>query len=487
MAEKSIPQLTRRDTLKFGAMTLGTAIAPFGKTLAATQPTAVDSLKMYRRGQADYEAYRRSLIWNLYKPARYPEVIVQAETAQDVAAAIKLAKRQGLRVTAKGTGHTRSASFMRNGGMLIDTAGIIDIQVDPARKVATATPGVRAGMLTAALSKHGLFFPTTHDASVGIGGFVMSGGFGWCANRYGFAASNLLGIDVVTADGELIHSNDEQNPDYVWCARGAGPGMFGVVTKYYLRVHDMPKAVHQSTYALPNESWREAMQWLWEVCPTMSRDLEVYPFQNYKPGGNDSKLAPAMLVSMAAMSDSTEEAIEALRPFEANPLVKKASIHKFAEPLDINGLFQFYGGMMVASYRYFIESAWTSASSDAVIKAVGDVLDRPPNDLSYSLWLPFPHVKPISNSAMSHVSNWCFYMIGLCKTEAEDDAVRDWVLEGVRRLEPMSPGLMLNEEDLVTRPVKNILTPEKWAKYTTLKQKYDPTGLFGGFRTLQNA
>jgi hypothetical protein len=78
-------------------------------------------------------------------------------------------------------------------------------------------------------------------------------------------------------------------------------------------------------------------------------------------------------------------------------------------------------------------------------------------------------------------------MIGLCKTEAEDEAVRDWVLEGVRRLEPMSPGLMLNEEDLVTRPVKNILTPEKWAKYTALKQKYDPNGLFGGFRTLANA
>jgi hypothetical protein len=213
----------------------------------------------------------------------------------------------------------------------------------------------------------------------------------------------------------------------------------------------------------------------------------VYPFQNYKPGGNDSKLAPAMLVSMAAMSDSKEEAIEALRPFEANPIIKKASIHKFAEPLDINGLFQFYGGMMVASYRYFIESAWTSASSSDVIAAVGDVLDRPPNDLSYSLWLPFPHVKPIPNSAMSHVSNWCFYMIGLCKTEAEDEAVRDWVLEGVRRLEPMSPGLMLNEEDLVTRPVKNILTPEKWAKYTALKQKYDPNGLFGGFRTLANA
>lgn len=376
---------------------------------------------------------------------------------------------------------------MRDGGMLIDTGRIVDVQVDPQRKVATATPGVRAGMLTAELAKHGLFFPTTHDASVGIGGFVMSGGFGWCANRYGFAASNLLGIDVVTADGELIHSNDEQNPDFVWCARGAGPGMFGVVTRYYLKVHDLPKAVQQSTYALPNEAWREAMQWLWEVCPTMSSDLEVYPFQNYKPGGNDSKLPPAMLVSIAAMSDSPEAATKALQPFEAHPLVKRASIHKFAEPRDVNALFQFYGGMMVASYRYFIESAWTDAPADKVIAAVGDVLDRPPNDLSYSLWLPFPHVKPIPNAAMSHVSDWCFYMIGLGRTEADDDEVRGWVLDGVRRMDPLSPGIMLNEEDLVARPVKNILTPENWRKYTALKAKYDPKGVFGGFRTRANA
>jgi len=219
----------------------------------------------------------------------------------------------------------------------------------------------------------------------------------------------------------------------------------------------------------------------------MSRDLEVYPFQNYKPGGNDSKLPPAMFVSIAAMSDSAEEATRALQLFESHPLVKKASIHKFAEPRDVNTLFQFYGGMMVASYRYFIESAWTNGTANQLIAAVGDVLDRPPNDLSYSLWLPFPHVKPIPNAAMSHVSNWCFYMIGLGRTEADDHDVRDWVLDGVRRMEPLSPGIMLNEEDLVARPVKNILTPENWKKYTTLKAKYDPKGVFGGFRTPSNA
>jgi len=477
--------VTRRDTLRLGALAgLGAALGPVSDVMAATTTTSsASALKLFRRGEADYEALRRSMIWNLYKPARYPEVIVQPQNEAEVVAAVKLARQNGLQIAVKGTGHTRSASFMRDGGMLIDTARLIEVKVDPRNKLATATPGVRAGMLTAELGKHGLFFPTTHDASVGIGGFVMSGGFGWCVNRYGFAAANLAGIDVVTADGELIHSDDETNPEWVWCARGAGPGMFGVVTKYYLRVHDLPKAVKQSTYALPNERWDEVMKWLMTVTPTMSRDLEVYAFTNYKPGGNNSTAPPATLIAITAMSDSADEATKALKPFEANPALGQASVHNFAEEKDLNALFQFYGGMMVASYRYFIESAWVPGNSTRAIEAVKTTLDNPPNDLSYSLWLPFPHRKPIPNSAMSHASDWCYYQVAITRKEADDKAARDWVLDGMRRMDEFSPGIMLNEEDLVARPVRNVLTPENWAKYTALKAKHDPNNLFRGFRT----
>jgi hypothetical protein len=483
MTRRTRPGVTRRDTLKWAGLAgLGAALPPFAQVAGAADAAAGGTLKLVRRGEPSYEATRRSLVWNLYKPARYPDVIAHPQTEADVIAAVNYARQNGLQITVRGTGHTRSASFLRDGGMLIDTGRMIDVTVDPAAKRATATPGVRAGMLATELGKHGLFFPTTHDASVGIGGFVMSGGFGWCVNRYGFAASNLEGIDVVTADGQLIHSDDEQNPEWVWCARGAGPGMFGVVTRYYLRAHDMPKAVRQSTYALPNESWDEVMSWLMTVVPTMSKDLEVYAFTNYKPGGNNSTAPPATLISISAMSDSDEEAVAALKPFEANPVLPKASIHKYAEPKDLNALFQFYGGMMIASYRYFIESAWIPGNTDRPIKAVKSVLDSPPNDLSYSLWLPFPHRKPIANAAMSFASDWCYYQVGMSRDEAGDAAARKWVLDGMNRMDTFSPGIMLNEEDLVFRPVKNVLTPENWQKYTALKAKHDPKNLFGGFR-----
>ncbi len=490
MTQKRPRTVTRRETLAAGALAgLGAMFGGVARLAANPSSTApAEALQIFRRGAPDYEAVRRSLIWNLYKPARYPEMIVRARTEQEVIAAVKMARREGLKLTVRNTGHTRSASFMRDGGMLLDVSALVDVKVDAKTRTAAVTPGVRAGMLLNELGKHGLFFPTTHDPVVGMAGYIMSGGFGWCANRYGFAASNLLGIDVVTADGDLIHSDDTTNPDYVWCARGAGPGMFGVVTKFYLQVHDAPRAMRMSTYAYPKDSWPEISRWLMQISPQMSKDLEVYLFTSYKVGGPSAQTEPSTLLAITAMSDSVEEATRALQPFESCPIIDKASVRNFAEPREVSALFQFYGGMMPASYRFFMENAWTDRGADKVIPALAPAIDAPPNDISYSLWLPFPHVKPIPNAAMSYASQWCIYMVGLGRKESEDEQVRGWVLDGARRLDSVSNGgIMLNEEDLVARPVRNILTPEKWAKYQQLRAKYDPQGLFGGFRVAGKA
>jgi FAD/FMN-containing dehydrogenase len=483
MPDKTSRTLTRRATLAAGALTgLAATLGRLGATPIA-QPAPKDALQIFRRGDANYEAVRRSMIWNLYKPARYPDMIVRARSEQDVIAAVKMARREGLKLTVRNTGHTRSASFMRDGGMLLDVSALADVKIDPGARISVVGPGVRAGVLLNELGKHGLFFPTTHDPVVGMAGYIMSGGFGWCANRYGFAASNLLAIDVVTADGELIHSDDTENPDFVWCARGAGPGMFGVVTKFYLKVHDAPRAMRMSTYAYPKEAWPEVARWLMEISPTMSRDLEVYLFTNYKVGGPGTQTEPATMLAITAMSDSDEAATRALQPFENCPIIHKASVRKFAEAREVSSLFRFYGDMMPASYRFFLENAWIDRAADEVIPALAPSLDAPPNDISYSLWLPFPHVAPIPNAAMSYAADWCIYMIGLGRHESEDPQVRGWVLDGARRLDSVSNGgIMLNEEDLVARPVRNILAPEKWTKYQQLRAKHDPKGVFGGFR-----
>jgi FAD/FMN-containing dehydrogenase len=100
---------------------------------------------------------------------------------------------------------------------------------------------VRGGEeLAPALNARGRMFPGGHCPSVGLGGFLLQGGQGWNCRTLGWACESVRAIDIVTADGELVHASEDENTDLLWAARGAGPGFFGVVTRFHLRLHPRP-------------------------------------------------------------------------------------------------------------------------------------------------------------------------------------------------------------------------------------------------------
>ena len=135
-------------------------------------------------------------------------------------------------------GHSWAAWSVRDDALLIDLAGMREMTYDPGTGIATASPAVKGGAeLVPFLTSHGRAFPGGHCPSVGIGGFLLQGGQGWNSRKYGWACENVAAIDVVTADGELIRADEEQNSDLLWAARGAGPGFFGVVTRFHLRTY----------------------------------------------------------------------------------------------------------------------------------------------------------------------------------------------------------------------------------------------------------
>ena len=81
----------------------------------------------------------------------------------------------------------------------------------------------------------------------GVGGLTLGGGFGRLARTHGLALDNLVGVDIVTADGLLRHASAGENPDLYWAVRGGG-GNFGIVTKMGFRL--MPQPEHWRTGAV---------------------------------------------------------------------------------------------------------------------------------------------------------------------------------------------------------------------------------------------
>src|SRR4028118_830326 len=185
-----------------------------------------DGLKgdAFAPGEGGYHEARAA--WNL-NAHQSPAVVVMAEGAADVLAAVRLARDEGLGVGVMATGHGVAAPA--DGGVLINTSRMRGVHVDPETRTARVEAGAKWADLVprrAARGPAGLQGSTSH---VGVVGYTMGGGFGWLGRKYGFAADSVKEADVGTADGELIKASAHENADLFWGLKGGG-GNFGIVT-----------------------------------------------------------------------------------------------------------------------------------------------------------------------------------------------------------------------------------------------------------------
>ena len=181
--------------------------------------------KNYFRGAPGYETARRATVWNGLLPDRFPDVIVQAHDTDDVVAAIRYARANGHKVGVRSGGHSWAASHLRDGGLLLDVSRLDHCTVDTARMTADVGPGKIASDFATELDSQGLFFPSGHCEGIRLGGYLLQGGYGWNSPAIGLACESVLGLEVVTADGEQIYCDPENHPDLYWAARGSGTGL----------------------------------------------------------------------------------------------------------------------------------------------------------------------------------------------------------------------------------------------------------------------
>ena len=224
-----------------------------GPAMAGSGPDVAGTV--IRRGDDNYELWRQAMVFHRSKPNRYPDMIIQARSADDVQAAVRYAAKNQLKVTTRSGGHNATGASLRDGGLCIDLSTLTGVQIDDARQIALTQPGVKSAQLTAQAGARGFSFPVPHCPSVGLGGFVLGGGIGLnYTYRDGFAALSIDAAEIVTANGELVMASADENPDLYWAVRGAGPGFFGVVTRFHLRVYPTSRGILSSSYILPLEA-----------------------------------------------------------------------------------------------------------------------------------------------------------------------------------------------------------------------------------------
>src|SRR3954453_20328801 len=192
-----------------------------------------------RPGDEGYDAARA--LWNAAHDRR-PELILRCAGVADVIAALRFARSNSLEIAVRGGGHSIAGFSGVDGGLVIDLSPMKGIRVDPQARRAVVQGGCVWGDVDAETQALGLATTGGLVTTTGVAGFTLGGGIGWLMRKYGLAADNLVGADVVTADGELVHASEAENPMLLWALRGGG-GNFGVVTSFEFDLHKVGPTV----------------------------------------------------------------------------------------------------------------------------------------------------------------------------------------------------------------------------------------------------
>ena len=219
--------------------------------------------------------------WNLAVDQR-PVAVVLAESAADVAATIETARAAGLRVAPQGTGHNATPLGDLGDTVLLKTSRMRRVEIDAETQTARVEAGVIWIEVVEAAAEHGLAGLAGSSPDVGVVGYTLGGGLSWLARKYGLAANSVTAVELVTAGGELVRADRENEPDLFWAVRGGG-GSFGVVTALEFRLYPLTEVyagvlfwpVERATEVL--SAWREWIETVPDELTSVGRILQLPP------------------------------------------------------------------------------------------------------------------------------------------------------------------------------------------------------------------
>jgi len=245
---------SRREFVYAGLVTAGVmGILP---ALAADDPVSnLDDLarvvrgRMLRDNSPGYDEARK--VWNLAYDRR-PLAMVRVANVDDVRRCVEFAAKHSVPIAIRGGGHSYAGYGVADRALQIDLGTLNTVSVDRVRKVASVGGGTRIRDLLGATLPAGLYTPMGACGSVGVAGLTLAGGDTSGRGLYGTASDNLIGAELVTADGEVRELGPRKNEDLYWAIRGGG-GNFGVVTRLDFRLHPVVP-LHSATF---NFGWRD--------------------------------------------------------------------------------------------------------------------------------------------------------------------------------------------------------------------------------------
>jgi FAD/FMN-containing dehydrogenase len=236
-------------------------------------------------------------------------VIARCRVAADVAAAFDFARTNGLEIAVRGGGHNPAGHCVLDGGLVIDLSLMRAVEVDPDERIARAEGGATWLDFDTATQAHGLVTPGGVVVTTGVAGLTLGGGLGHLTAQYGLTCDHLVGAELVTPDGAVVRTSENENAELLWGLRGGG-GNFGVATRLDFRLHQLDRVVG-GMLVIRGDGVREAVRRFRDLVAAAPRELSCQVVL-----GADETVTPVALVLPCFSGSDGDGPIDLLRSLD---------------------------------------------------------------------------------------------------------------------------------------------------------------------------
>ncbi|MFF4296210.1 FAD-binding oxidoreductase [Streptomyces vinaceus] len=408
---------------------------------------------------------------------RRPAVIARCESEADVVTTVRFARELDLPVAVRGGGHSVAGMSLNDGGVVVDMRGMQEVTVHPGAKAVRVGGGALMGALDRACQPYGLATTGGRVSTTGVTGFTLGGGSGWLDRKFGLAVDNLLGVDLVTADGSTLTATAEDNPELFWALHGGG-GNFGVATSLTLRLHELPEfAICLLLY--PLEAGPEVLRTYREVVgngPAEAGGGVIYltaPPEPFVPEHLVGTLMAGALLTYAGGEDALRKLAAPLLalPHEVEVLTALPYADFQCMLDDPPGLRNYWSAEYLTGMPDELVSVFcalgdvmpTGGTQHVMFPLGGAIADGPPE-------FPVPYRD----------SPWAVHPFGIWEDPADDEKAVRWVKDVRAKVQPWSTGAVyLNfTGDEGSERVAAGLGAENLARLGAVKRAYDPDNVF---------
>ncbi len=415
-------------------------------------------------GDHGYDSARK--VWNGMHD-KHPALIARCRSAEDIRHAVDFARDNNLLLAVRGGGHSWPGKSTCDGGLMLDLQEMTSVDVDAENKTAWCDGGALLGNLDDATLAKGLVTTAGVVSHTGVGGFTLGGGFGRLNRTYGLTIDNLLGAEIITADGQARMVSADNEPDLFWAIRGGG-GNFGVVSRFKFQLHPFDRKVLSGMIVWPVEQTRDVLEFYAEWQSGLSREMYTGPAMLTLPDG------PSVIAMEVVYNGDPAQGEKEL-----------AALRSIGSPIDDGVKLQDYKVMqtqedasLAHGIRSYAKNGMVKDFSQCLVDDMIDAFIPDPRAAIFThtcggavkdhgeLDTAFPHRN--AETMLVFTGGWM---------EAADDAggiqaIRDWY----NALEPYTGGYYTNIDNDHTSSHKNY--GPAYPRLQALKAQYDPDNLF---------